>query len=60
MNKFLIEVSLEDKTIKIEKDAKEKIVKEKHGKYKMALSKFEAKNLASLIFSAHNILQSEL
>ena len=60
LNKFFIEVSLETKTIKIEKDAKENIFKEKHGKYKMALSKFEAKNLASLIFSAHNILQSEL
>ena len=60
LNKFFIEVSLEAKTIKIEKDAKENIFKEKHGKYKMALSKFEAKNLASLIFSAHNILQSEL
>lgn len=60
LNKFFIEVSLEAKTIKIEKDAKENIFKEKHGKYKMALSKFEAKNLASLIFTAHNILQSEL
>ena len=27
---------------------------------KNLLSKFEAKNLASLIFSAHNILKSEL
>ena len=60
LNKFFIEVSLEAKTIKIEKDAKENIFKEKHGKYKMALSKFEAKNLASLLFSAHNILKSEL
>ena len=60
LNKFFIEVSLEAKTIKIEKDAKENIFKEKHGKYKMALSKFEAKNLAGLIFLAHNILQSEL
>lgn len=60
LNKFFIKVSLEAKTIKIEKDAKENIFKEKHGKYKMALSKFEAKNLASLIFTAHNILQSEL
>ena len=60
LNKFFIEVSLETKTIKIEKDAKENIFKEKHGKYKMALSKFEAKNLAGLIFTAHNILQSEL
>lgn len=60
LNKFFIEVSLETKTIKIEKDAKENIFKEKNGKYKMALSKFEAKNLASLIFTAHNILQSEL
>lgn len=60
LNKFFIEVSLEAKTIKIEKDAKENIFKEKNGKYKMALSKFEAKNLASLIFLAHNILQSEL
>lgn len=60
LNKFFIEVSLEAKTIKIEKDAKENIFKEKHGKYKMALSKIEAKNLASLIFMAHNVLQSEL
>ena len=60
LNKFFIEVSLETKTIKIEKDAKENIFKEKNGKYKMALSKFEAKNLAGLIFTAHNILQSEL
>ena len=60
LNKFFIEVSLEAKTIKIEKDAKKNIFKEKHGKYKIALSKFEAKNLAGLIFTAHNILQSEL
>ena len=60
LNKFFIEVSLETKTIKIEKDAKENIFKEKNGKYKMALSKFEAKNLAGLIFTAHNILQREL
>lgn len=60
LDKFFIEVSLEAKTIKIEKDAKENIFKEKHGKYKMALSKFEAKNLAGLIFMAHNVLQSEL
>lgn len=50
MNKFFIEVSLEAKTIKIEKDAKKNIFKEKHGKYKMALSKFEAKNFYGFNF----------
>lgn len=59
LKKFIIGVRIGGRKIVIEKDAKDKIFKEQNGKYKMNISKLEAKNLAGLIFTAHNTLKSE-
>lgn len=57
---FLIEVELEHQKIKIEKPAKAIFKELKNGKFQLKISKLEAKNLASLMCTAHNVIKSEL
>lgn len=60
VGKFYIKVEIDQINIKIEKEAKAYFKELKNGKLQLKISKQESKNLANLIYTAHNVLRNEL